>query len=155
MPFLTFLRFSLALALGFVIKLGHSIVTNAHRVIPRDAVHRPCVSALPTSPSARTLESARAGGCRSSSQRVGAVQRDCSAVVHAIARSNPDTRTKKCELLFARATHEQRGQHELHAHSSAVGTTATDARKLFQLRNHNDAGGRTAQALPKETLVTG
>ena len=60
---------------------------------------------------------------------------------------------KKCESLFARAACKPRGQHELHAHSSAVGSTATVVGKLFQLRNHNDTGGRTVQVLPMETQV--
>ena len=149
MPLSHLLGLSHALALGCVIKLGHSDVTSAHRVIPRDAVHRPCAIALPTSSSARPLESARASRRHHSIQGVGTVPRAFLAAMHAIARSNPHAEGKKCESLFARCA------HKLHAHSSAIGSTSTVAGKLFQLRNHNDTGGRTVQVLPKETLVTG
>ena len=150
MPFHTFLGHRHTLPPGFVMELGHSDVTNAHRVIPRDAVHRRCAIALPTSSSVRLVGSSRAGRPHRSFQRVGTVQCACSAAVHAIVCSNPHTGVKKCKSLFVHCAREQRGQHELHAHSSAVGSTSTVVRKLFQLRNHNDTGGRTVQVLPRE-----
>ena len=136
-------------------KLGHSDVTNAHRVM-----HNRCCASPMRDCTANIVQSApctilpRRPSHRSS-QRVGTTQYACSAAVHAIACSNLHTRVKKCESLFARCVREQRGQHKLHAHSSAVGSISSVAGKLFQLRNHNDTGRRTAQALPKEALVTG
>ena len=88
-------------------------------------------------------------------QGVGTVQRAFLATMHAIAHSNPHIESKKCESLFVRCAREQPGQHELHAHFSTVGSTPSVAGKLSQLQNHNDIGGRTVQALPKETQVTG
>ena len=102
MPFDTFLGLSHALALGFVMKLGHSDVTNAHHVIPRDAVHCPCTIARPTSPSAHPLESARASRRHCSFLGEGTVQHASPAAIHAIACSNPHAGPKKCESLFAR-----------------------------------------------------
>ena len=87
---------------------GHSDVTNAHRVIPRDSVHRPCAIASPTSPRARPTQSARAGHPHRSSQPVGTVQRTFPAALHAIARSNLRTGLKKCESLFARCAQTAR-----------------------------------------------
>ena len=150
MPFHTFLGLSHALAPGFVMKLGHSDVTSVHRIIPCDVVHRPCAIALPTSPSVRLAKSSHANHPHRSSRRVGTTQHAFLATRHAIARSNPHAESDKCESLFARCAHKQRGQHELHAHSSAIGNTSSVAGKLFQLRNHNDTRGRTVQVLPRE-----
>ena len=47
--------------------------------------------------------------------------------MHAIARSNTHTGSKKCESLFAHYTHKERRQHKLHAHSSAIGSTLSVA----------------------------
>ena len=124
-------------------------MTNAHRVIPRDAVHRPCVIAPPTSPSACPVESALTGRHTSSIPGVGTIQRASPAAIHAIARSNLHAEPKKCESLFARCACKQRGQHKLHAHSSAVGSSFLVAGKLFQLRNHNDTKAGPSRSSPK------
>ena len=125
-------------------KLGHYDVTSAHRVILRDAVHCPCAIALPTSPSARPLESAHAGRRHHSIQGVGTAQRAFLAAVHAIACNNPHTGLKKV-----------RRQHELHALSTAVGSTSSVVGKLFWLRNHNDTGGVLCRSSPERHSFTG
>ena len=63
--------------------------------------------------------------------------------------------TQKMRIAVCALRAKQQGQHELHALSTAVGSTSSVAGKLSWLRNHNDTGGRTAQALPREAQETG